>query len=133
MNLVAITGNLGKEITLKYLPSGDALASFSLAVSRGKNKQGEYETDWINCVAFGKRAETLAQYTQKGSKLGITGRLRTSDYEKDGRKVYKTDVMVDSFDFLDSKGTSKGEAPKPGKVDMNDWEPMDSDLDSLPF
>lgn len=133
MNLVAITGNLGKEITLKYLPSGDALASFSLAVSRGKNKQGEYETDWINCVAFGKRAETLAQYTSKGSKLGVTGRIRTGSYEKDGRKVYTTDIMVDNFDFLDSKGASK---PKKEKVDMDDFEPMDDDDDfgdGLPF
>ena len=129
MNIVAITGNLGKDIILKYLPSGDAIANFSLAVSRGKNKAGEYETDWINCVAFGKRAETLAQYTQKGSKLGITGRIRTGSYEKDGRKVYKTDVMVDSFDFLDSKGASK---PKKENVDMDDFEPMDMDSD-LPF
>ena len=131
MNLVAITGNLGRAIELRYTTSGMAVAQFSLAVSRGKNKDGEYETDWINCVAFGNRAEALAKYTDKGSKLGISGRLQTSSYEKDGRRVYKTDVMVDNFDFLDSKGTNKGSVSKQAEID--DFVPMDESEDDLPF
>lgn len=108
MNKVVLIGRLTKDIDLKYAATnGKAVAKFSLAVNRDfKNANGKYEADFINCTAFDKRAETLANYVSKGNRLAITGRIQTGSYEKDGVKHYTNDVMVDGFEFLENKSKS---------------------------
>ena len=104
INSVNLTGRLTNDVELRYTQSGSAVASFSLAVARQfSNAQGQRETDFIQCVVWRKSAEALANYTHKGSLIGITGRLATRTYEKDGKTVYVTEVNVDNFSFLESK------------------------------
>lgn len=101
MNIVCITGRTTADIDLRYTPSEMAVAKFTLAVDRrGKEK----ETDFIRCTAFGKTAEIIGQYVNKGTMIGVSGRIQTGSYEnREGKKVFTFDVIVDSFDFLSSK------------------------------
>ena len=102
VNRVVLTGNLGKDVELKYTPNGKAVATFSLAV---KDNFVKDKTHWINIVVWGKPAENCSQYIGKGSSVAVDGRLSTRDYEnKEGRKVYVTEVVADSVQFLDKKG-----------------------------
>ena len=133
MNKVVLVGRLTKDMELKYTQKGTAVASFTLAIDRRfKSQTGEKETDFINCVAWGAVGETASKYVGKGSQIGVAGRIQTRSYEaKDGGKRYVTEVVAEEIEFMGSAGQK--EVVKAEKVDMNDWEPMDSDLDSLPF
>lgn len=104
MNVFNGIGRLTKDVDMKYTPNGLAVTRFTIAINRPfKNQNGEQEVDFINCVAFGKRAETIAQYVKKGHRIGITGSIMTGSYEnKQGQKVYTTDVNVTGFTFLES-------------------------------
>ena len=103
MNKVLLTGRVGKDIEAVASKGGNAVAKFSLAVSRYV-KGGENTTDWINCAAFGKTAETLEQYVEKGVLILVEGNIKTGSYEgKDGLKRYTTDVIVEKFEFLEKK------------------------------
>lgn len=139
INNVTLVGRLTRDIEVKYTQSGTAVASFSLAVERNfKNQNGTKECDFINCQIWKKGAEILAQYTQKGSMLGVTGRLQVSNYEdKNGNKVYKTEVVVENFQLLGGKqqGQSQNngynQAPFSGQqeaMDMTYQMPSDKDL-----
>ena len=101
MNKVILIGRLTKDPELNFAAgSGTAVTRFSLAVTRPFKKD---ETDFINCVAFGKTGETIAQYLTKGRQLAVTGSIRTGSYDaKDGTKRYTTDVVVESFEFIGS-------------------------------
>ena len=135
MNKIILIGRLTKEPELRYTTSNVAVAQFSLAVNRDfKNQQGEYEADFINCVAYIKLAETIAEYTRKGDKLGVEGRLQTRTYQNsEGKNVYVTEVIVNGIEFLEArkeKSASKEEEKDPfetfGKsIEVND--------DELPF
>lgn len=105
MNKVCLTGRITKNIELKYNQNNIAITSFTLAVTRKfKNQNGEYESDFINCIAYKSTAELLSKYVKKGDLLGIEGRMHTRNYEdKDGKRVYVTEVIVDSIDFLQAK------------------------------
>ena len=105
INSVILTGRLTKDIDLRYTQSGKAAGSFSLAVERNfTNQQGQRDADFINCQAWGKTAETMANYTHKGSLIGVEGRIQTRNYEnKQGQRVYVTEVIVTNFTFLESK------------------------------
>jgi len=102
MNKVLLTGRVGKDIEAVASKGGNTVAKFSLAVSRYV-KGGENTTDWINCVAFGKTAETLEQYVEKGVLILVEGNIKTGSYEKDGSRKYTTDVIVEKFEFLEKK------------------------------
>ncbi|MGL4107238.1 single-stranded DNA-binding protein [Clostridium sp. LP20] len=99
MNNINLIGRLTKDPELRFAQgSGTAVARFSLAVTRKFKKD---ETDFINCVAFGKTAETISQYVTKGRQLGVSGSLRTGSYDaQDGTKRYTADVAVESFTFV---------------------------------
>ena len=115
MNKVCLTGRITRNIELKYNQNNVAITSFTLAVTRKfKNQNGEYESDFINCIAYKSTAELLSKYVKKGDLLGIEGRIQTRNYEdKDGKRVYVTEVIVDSIDFLQSrKDESKQETTK---------------------
>lgn len=104
MNKFIGTGNLTKAVEIRYTASGLAIANFTLAIRRDtKNKDGEYETDFINCVAYNNTADLVSKYLDKGDKLTVEGRIQTGSYEKDGKKVYTTDIAVDKVEFLNSK------------------------------
>lgn len=105
MNTVQLIGRLTRDIELKFTSSGLAVGSFNLAVNRNfTNQQGEREADFINCVVWRKTAENLANFTRKGSQVGIEGRIQTRNYENQQRqKVYVTEVVVDQFHLLDKK------------------------------
>lgn len=104
MNSVNLTGRLTSDPELRYSQSGTAFTNSTIAVQRNfTNQQGERESDFIRLTASGKRAETFANYCHKGSLIGITGEIRTGSYEKNGQKVYTTDVNVNQLTFLESK------------------------------
>ena len=99
MNKVHIIGRITKDLELKYTESQKAVVRFQTAVNRSKE-----ETAWINCEAWEKCAENINKYFSKGKQIGITGHITTGSYnDKDGKKVYTWAVIVDEFDFIDSK------------------------------
>lgn len=102
MNKTILMGRLVKDPDLKFATgSGTAVCKFTVAVNRFKKEDG---ADFINCVAFNKTAETIAQYMVKGSQILLEGSMQTGSYEKeDGTKVYTTDVLVNRFEFAGSK------------------------------
>ena len=105
MNNVSLIGRLTKDPDLRYTSSGMAVATFSLAVQRSfRNKEGNYEADFINCVCWNKSGETLANHVKKGQRIGVTGRIQTRNYENEqGNRVYVTEVVVEGFTFLEKK------------------------------
>ena len=106
MNNFTGLGRLVKDIELAYTPTGTAVGKSSIAINRPfKNKEtGEYDADFINIVAFGKTAEIMANHLMKGNRVGVEGRIQSGSYtNKDGVKVYTTDLIVESFHFVDSK------------------------------
>lgn len=109
INRAVLNGRLTRDPDIRQTQSGLATASFTLAVDRSfKDEQtGKREADFINCVAWRKTAEILQQYTHKGSKIGLTGRIQTRNYQnKQGQTIYVTEVVADEIDLLDpSKGT----------------------------
>ena len=106
MNKVILIGRLTREPETRY--AGEmAITRYSLAVDRKYKKDGEQTADFINCVAFGKSGEFAEKYLHKGMKIAVTGRIQTGSYDnKEGNKVYTTDVVVEEHEFAESKGTS---------------------------
>lgn len=106
INRVVLIGRLAKDLELRYTQSGVAVARFNLAVNRQfKDKQtGQREADFISCQIWRQGAENLANYTHKGSLIGVEGRITTSNYEnKEGQRVYRTDVTVENFSLLEPR------------------------------
>ena len=109
INNVVLVGRLTKDCDLKYTSSGTAVGTFTLAVNRQfTNQAGEREADFINCVIWRKSAENFANFTRRGSLVGITGRIQTRNYEnKEGQRVYVTEVVAENFALLESKKDSE--------------------------
>ena len=106
-NVVSLVGRLTREPEVRYTQNQNAICKFTLAVDR-MNK--EKEADFPSCVAFGKTAELLGRYCTKGSRIVVNGNIRTGSYEnKEGQKVYTTDVYVDSMSIIDFKDSKKAE------------------------
>lgn len=105
INSVNLTGRLTRDPELRVSQSDIAIGNFTLAVNRTfTDRNGERQADFINCVAFKKTAELLKQYVSKGSQIGVTGRLQSRSYEnKEGQRVYVTEVVVENLVFLDTK------------------------------
>ena len=105
MNKVILIGRTTKQIELRTTTTGTSVANFSLAVTRNfKNAMGEYESDFFNCIAFGKLAETISKYVNKGDKLGVEGRLQARSYQNsEGKNVYVTEVIIENIEFLQAK------------------------------
>lgn len=116
INRVVLVGRLTKDPELRYSPSGIAMCRFTLAVNRTfSNQNGEREADFINCVAWRKQAENTANFLKKGSLAGAEGRIQTGSYEgQDGKRVYTTDVICDSVQFLEPRGAAEGRSGSPG-------------------
>ena len=108
MNKVILMGRLTRDPEVRYSTSGDnqlAIARYTLAVDRRFKRNGDEQTaDFIGCVAFGRNAEFAEKYLHKGTKIAITGRIQTGSYtNKDGQRVYTTDVVVEEQEFAESK------------------------------
>lgn len=110
INRVVLVGRLTKDPELRYTANGVAVGTFTLAVNRPfSNQQGEREADFINIVVWRKQAENVANFLNKGSLAGVDGRIQTRNYENnEGRRVYVTEVVGDSVQFLEPKGASSG-------------------------
>lgn len=105
MNIIVLSGRLTKDVDVRYTQDGKCVAMFTLAVDRVPTKDGKREADFINCVAFQKTAETLGNYVSKGRKIVVNGHLRVRTYDnKEGKKVWATEVIIMNFEFADSKG-----------------------------
>ena len=117
MNKVILSGRLTRDAEIRYSQgeNASAIARFSIAVNRVYKRNGDEQTaDFINCVAFGKTAEFFEKFGRKGVKFEIIGRIQTGSYNnKDGQRVYTTDVVVESAEFAENKKTSDGSAPAP--------------------
>ena len=111
INRTILVGRLTKDPELRRTGNDIAVATFTLAVNRPfSNQQGDREADFINCVVWRRQAETVAQYVKKGSLVGVEGRINTRNYEnEEGRTVYITEVVADSVQFLEPKGSSSSD------------------------
>lgn len=105
INKSILVGRLTKDADLRYTAGGKAVATFTLASNRPyTNQAGEKQADFINCVVWNKSAEALANHTSQGSLIGVVGRIQTRNYENNqGQRVYVTEVLVEEFQFLESK------------------------------
>lgn len=112
INRVVLVGRLTKDPELKYTQTGIAVTRFTLAVGQSfKGEDGEKKTDFIQCVAWRKQAENVANYLKKGSLAGVDGRIQTGSFEgQDGKRVYTTEVVADSTQFLEPKKDGAGNA-----------------------
>lgn len=131
LNQCNFIGRCGKEVELKYTPSGDAVATVSIAVEESwKNKQGEKQskTEWVNVVAWRGLAEIMGKYVGKGDLIYISGKMQTRSYEKDGTKRYVTEIVADQMQMLG------GGERKPAQETRSAQNPYDGmDDDDLPF
>lgn len=113
MNKVILMGRLTRDIEIRY-SAGDsamAIARYTLAVPRRFKREGEADVDFISCVAFGKAAEFAEKYFRQGTKIAITGRIQTGSYtNRDGQKVYTTDVVIEDQEFAESKSANEANA-----------------------
>lgn len=140
MNNVNILGRLTRDVDLRMTNSNLAVGRFSVAVDRklSKEKRMEAESnnqptaDFISCIAFGRTAENIATYFKKGQRIAVSGHIQTGSYEKDGQRIYTTDVVVDSFDFVESNSSSSANTNQgysnPADLGMSAQESFDSDL-----
>jgi single-strand DNA-binding protein len=135
MNKVILLGNFTRDPEIKYAQgSNTAIARFSLAVSRRFKREGEPETDFFNCTAFGKTAEFIEKYMHKGSKAALVGRVENDNYtNKNGEKVYSVKVLVDEIEFAERKQQDGGNA-NTATNDDDDFVQVDMNaVGDLPF
>ena len=139
MNRVILMGRLTRDPEVRYSQTANgafATARFKLAVDR-RYKTEDQTADFIDCVAFGKTGEFLEKYGKKGTKFLVEGRIQTGSYEKDGKKIYTTDVVVEQVEFAESKASGENggkpqDAPRP--VDADGFMDLPDGLDEeLPF
>ncbi|HEL2592335.1 single-stranded DNA-binding protein [Streptococcus suis] len=137
INNVVLVGRLTRDVELRYTPSNQAVATFTLAVNRNFKNQstGEREADFINCVMWRQQAENLANWTKKGHLIAITGRIQTRSYEnQQGQRVYVTEVVAESFQVLEKRDNSANYSSMDEQMPPGlSGQPMDIDDDGLPF
>jgi single-stranded DNA-binding protein 4 len=111
INNVTLVGRLTRDAELRYTPSNVAVAQFNLACNRNfKNQNGEYDADFINCVMWRQQAENFVNWVKKGNLVGIIGRIQTINYEgTDGKRVYVTEVVAESFHLLEKRENSSNQ------------------------
>lgn len=129
MNIVSLIGRLTKEGEMKFSQSGVGIYRNSLAVNRKFKKD---ETDFINLIAFQKTAELMANHLQKGDQVGIEGHIQTGNYEKDGKRIYTFEVVVDNLTFIGNKKQDKQQT-KTQDDPFSGSGTIDISSDNLPF
>ena len=138
MNKVILMGRLTRDPDVRYTQGDNAMAiaRYSLAVDRRFKRDGEPDADFINCVAFGKSGEFAEKYLKKGTKVAVVGRIQTGSYtNKDGQKVYTTDVVVEEQEFAESKnsGSSDNNQSAPANKNTDFMSIPDGIDEELPF
>ncbi|HDG6040486.1 single-stranded DNA-binding protein [Staphylococcus aureus] len=140
LNRTVLVGRLTKDPELRSTPNGVNVGTFTLAVNRTfTNAQGEREADFINVVVFKKQAENVKNYLSKGSLAGVDGRLQTRNYEnKDGQRVFVTEVVADSVQFLETKNNNQQQnnnyqQQKQAQTGNNPFDNTEEDFSDLPF
>ena len=141
INNVVLVGRLTKDPELRFTSNGSAVATFNLAVNRNfTNQSGEREADFVNCVIWRKQAETLGNYTKKGSLIGVVGRIQTRNYEnQQGQRVYVTEVVCDNFQMLESSNVNRQSTVGDHESSTNEHptfpnsQEVDISDDDLPF
>lgn len=133
MNKVILMGRLTRDVDVKVSSTGTAVARFNLAVDRRFKKDNEQSCDFISCVAFSKTAEFLEKYGNKGTKFVVEGSIQTGSYtNKEGQKVYTTDVLVQSVEFAESKSSAQTyQKAEPQTADFVAVDEIDDE--ELPF
>lgn len=131
MNRVELIGRLTRDPELRYTSSNIATTRFSLAVNRPfQSQNGEQGTDFINIVVWRKQAENVKKYCMKGSLVAVEGRIQTGSYEKDGQRVFTTDVVADSVQFLETKSQSQSRVDNQGDVTPSDFVNSSNESDT---
>lgn len=146
MNKVILMGRLTRDPDVRYSQTANgsmAVARYTLAVDRRFKKDGETNADFISCVAFGKVGEFAEKYLHQGTKIVVEGRIQTGSYtNKDGNKVYTTDIYVENCEFAESKSAADQNGvntapkpPKPSNVDADGFMTIPDNVDDegLPF
>ncbi|QDW82900.1 single-stranded DNA-binding protein [Staphylococcus chromogenes] len=138
LNRAVLVGRLTKDPEFRTTPSGVEVSTFTLAVNRNfKNKDGEQQADFINCVVFRKQAENVKNFLSKGSLAGVDGRMQSRSYEnKEGQRVYVTEVVCDSVQFLDPKSNNQQNNQQQNGQTQTGNNPFDNNADfeeELPF
>lgn len=148
INNVVLVGRLTKDSDLRYTSNGTAVATFTLAVNRSfTSPNGQRNADFINCVIWRKPAESFAKYTQKGTLVGLTGRIQTRSYDNaQGQRVYVTEVVLDNFQLLESRRQAEQRESNDSSTSSREFRqkpindltgsldrPIDQDRNSLPF
>lgn len=131
-------GRLVNDPEVRYTEGQNAMAigRYTLAVDRAIKKEGQPDADFIRCVAFGKSAEFAEKYFHKGMKIGVTGRIQTGSYtNKEGQKVYTTDIVVEHQDFCEKKsdGQASSQASNQPSAPDDDFMNVPDEYDGLPF
>lgn len=142
MNKVILIGRICTDIESRTTTTGTAVATYRLAVDRRFKKEGQPEADFLSCVAFGNNGEFATKYLRKGIKIAVEGSIQTRSYDdKDGKKVYVTEIIVDQHEFCEKKADANGATaqsnPTTGgaftnPIDSQGFVPMNND-DDLPF
>lgn len=130
MNQCALIGRVTKDIELRYTQNQKAVARFTLAVDRRKSDD---DADFISCIAWNKTAEIMEKYVHKGDQVGVSGHIRTGSYEKDGHKVYTTDVIVEELKLLGGKRDQAQQAKPEPKTDADGFMNANDIDEDLPF
>ena len=142
MNHVVLIGRLTRDPELRYLQNGTPVASFALAVDKGLSRVKKQEmearnqptADFINIVVWGKTAENCANYLAKGRLVAVQGRIQSGSYEKDGRRIYTTEVVANQVEFLEWGDTNRKQGFDDSGLDFGDIEGFHpTDNDDIPF
>lgn len=139
INSVVLTGRFTRDPDVRYTDGGSTIARFSLAVDRRFQPENGPTADFINCVAFGKKAEFIEKYFKKGMKMEVTGRIQTGSYtNRDGVKIYTTEVVAEQVGFAESRASSQsqgsGPGSEPGPADEDGFQNIPEGIDEeLPF
>lgn len=134
MNTVILMGRLTADPEVRYTQDQKAFATFTLAVDRRvARKEGQTTADFIRCTAWEKRAEFAEKYLRKGSRIALRGRIQTGSYtDRDGKKVYTTDVVAEEIEFAGEKKETQQTAPEPHQMPSDSFMDVPDDT-SLPF
>lgn len=139
LNRVVLVGRLTKDPEFRTAQNGVSVATFTLAVNRNfKNKNGEQQADFINVVVFRQQAENVNNYLTKGNLAGVDGRIQSRSYEnKEGQRVYVTEVLADSVQFLEPKNNQSNNQPQQqsgqAQSGNNPFDNSNQDIEDLPF
>ena len=137
MNKVILMGRLTRDPEVRYSQGENslAIARYTLAVDRRFRRDGDQSADFIGCVAFGRQAEFAEKYLRQGTKIAISGRIQTGSYtNRDGQKVYTTDVVVEDQEFAESKGAgNNNDGNGKNNMDSDGFMNIPDDMEELPF